>query len=136
LAMYYSPSSTDAWASVAYIQDQVTMGWFIRALHSHGASAMVIVAGSHLLQTAIYGAYKKPREVNWIVGVLMLGLILVFALTGYLLPWDQKGYWATKVATGIMGSTPVIGSWLQQVVQGGNEYGNLTLTRFFALHVL
>lgn len=135
LAMYYSPSSTDAWGSVWYIQTQVTMGWFVRGLHSYGASAMVIVAGLHMLQTAIYGAYKKPREVNWIVGVLMLGLILAFALTGYLLPWDQKGYWATKVATGIMGSTPLIGEWLQRLVQGGNEYGNLTLTRFYAIHV-
>jgi len=136
LAMSYSASATDAWASVAYIQDQVTFGWFVRGLHSHGASAMVIIAGLHLLQTALYGAYKKPRELNWIIGVLMLGLLLAFALTGYLLPWDQTGYWATKVATGIAGSSPVIGPALQQVVQGGNEYGNLTLTRFFSLHVL
>ncbi|ACY16392.1 cytochrome b N-terminal domain-containing protein [Haliangium ochraceum] len=135
LAMYYSPSATDAWASVAFIQDSVTMGWFIRGLHSYGASAMVIVSGLHLLQTGLYGAYKKPREMNWIVGVLMLGLILAFALTGYLLPWDQTGYWATKVATGIAGTSPLIGAELQQVAQGGNEYGNLTLTRFFAIHV-
>jgi ubiquinol-cytochrome c reductase cytochrome b subunit len=135
LAMYYSPSATDAWASVAYIQDQVTAGWFIRGLHHHGASAMVVVAGLHMLQTAIYGAYKKPRELNWIIGVLMLGLILAFALTGYLLPWDQTGYWATKVATGIAGTTPVVGEPLQHAIQGGNEYGNLTLTRFFSIHV-
>ena len=135
LAMYYSPSTTDAWASVAYIQDQVTMGWFVRGLHSYGASAMVIVSGFHLLQTAVYGAYKKPRELNWIVGVVLLGLILAFALTGYLLPWDQTGYWATKVATGIAGTSPVIGEQLQYAIQGGNEYGNLTLTRFFAIHV-
>jgi ubiquinol-cytochrome c reductase cytochrome b subunit len=135
LAMYYSPSATDAWASVAYIQDTISFGWFIRGLHSHGASAMVILAGLHLLQTGLYGAYKKPRELNWIVGVLMLGLILAFALTGYLLPWDQTGYWATKVATGIAGTSPMIGTQLQQVAQGGNEYGNLTLTRFFAIHV-
>jgi len=134
LAMYYSPSAQTAWASVAYVQDQVTMGWFIRGLHSKGASAMVIVAGLHILQTATYGAYKKPREVNWLLGTVMLGLIMAFALTGYLLPWDQKGYWATKVATGIMGRTPLIGSWLQEVVQGGNQYGNLTLTRFYAIH--
>ncbi|HUH03382.1 MAG TPA: cytochrome b N-terminal domain-containing protein [Kofleriaceae bacterium] len=135
LAMYYSPSATDAWASVAYIQDQVTLGWFVRGLHSHGASAMVIIAGLHLLQTAVWGAYKKPREVNWILGCLMLALILAFALTGYLLPWDQTGYWATKVATGIAGSSPGIGEPLQSAAQGGNEYGNLTLTRFFAIHV-
>jgi ubiquinol-cytochrome c reductase cytochrome b subunit len=135
LAMYYSPSATDAWASVAYIQDTVTLGWLVRGLHSYGASAMVIVAGLHLLQTALYGAYKKPRELNWIVGVLMLGLILAFALSGYLLPWDQTGYWATKVATGIAGTAPGAGEELQALVQGGNEYGNLTLTRFFAIHV-
>lgn len=135
LAMYYSPSATDAWASVAYIQDQVTLGWLVRGLHHHGASAMVIVCGLHLLQTAVYGAYKKPRELNWIIGCLMLALVLAFALTGYLLPWDQTGYWATKVATGIAGSTPLIGVPLQEALQGGNEYGNLTLTRFFALHV-
>lgn len=135
LAMYYSPSATDAWGSVAYIQDTVTMGWFVRGLHSYGASAMVIVSGLHLLQTAVYGAYKKPRELNWIVGVLMLGLILAFALTGYLLPWDQTGYWATKVATGIAGTSPMIGEQLQQLAQSGNEYGNLTITRFFAIHV-
>jgi ubiquinol-cytochrome c reductase cytochrome b subunit len=136
LAFYYSPSATDAWASVAYIEDQVTGGWLIRGLHHHGASAIVIAAGLHLLQTAVYGAYKKPREINWLIGVVLLALLLAFALTGYLLPWDQTGYWATKVATGIAGTSPVIGDQLQQVAQGGNEYGNLTLTRFFALHVL
>jgi len=136
LAFYYSPSATDAWASVAYIEDQVTLGWLIRGLHHHGASAIVVAAGLHLLQTAVYGAYKKPREVNWLLGVVLLALLLAFALTGYLLPWDQTGYWATKVATGIAGSTPLLGDQLQQVVQGGNEYGNLTLTRFFALHVM
>jgi ubiquinol-cytochrome c reductase cytochrome b subunit len=136
LATAYSPSATDAWGSVAYIQDQMTLGWFVRGLHSHGASAMVVVAGLHLLQTALYGAYKAPRELNWWVGVAMLGILLAFALTGYLLPWDQTGYWATKVATGIAGTTPVAGREIQALAQGGNEYGNLTLTRFFALHVL
>ena len=135
LAFYYSPSATDAWASTAYIQDSLTLGWLIRGLHHHGASAMVIVAGMHLMQTALWGAYKKPRELNWLTGVLLLGLILAFALTGYLLPWDQTGYWATKVATGIAGETPILGPTMQQALQGGNEYGNLTLTRFYALHV-
>jgi ubiquinol-cytochrome c reductase cytochrome b subunit len=136
LAFYYAPSSTDAWASVAYLEDQVAGGWLVRGLHHHGASAMVIVAGLHLVQTALWGAYRRPRELNWITGVLLLGLILAFALTGYLLPWDQTGYWATKVATGIAGGTPLLGESLQQAAQGGNEYGNLTLTRFYALHVL
>lgn len=135
LAFYYSPSATDAWGSVAYIEDQVTLGWFIRGLHHHGASAMVIAVGLHMLQVIVYGAYKRPREVTWWIGVMLLGLILAFALTGYLLPWDQTGYWATKVATGIAGETPVAGQEVQAALQGGNEYGNLTLTRFYALHV-
>jgi len=135
LAFYYAPSATDAWASVANIEDGVTMGWLVRGLHHHGASAMVIVAGLHLMQTALWGAYRRPREVNWWAGVLLLGLLLAFALTGYLLPWDQTGYWATKVATGIAGETPLLGNQVQEAVQGGNEYGNLTLTRFYALHV-
>ncbi len=134
LATYYSPSASDAWASTAYIQDQVTGGWFLRGLHHHGSSMMVIVLILHLLQVFVAGAYKRPREVNWWTGLAMGGLVLAFALTGYLLPWDQKGYWATQVATGIMGSVPG-GEPMQSLVQGGSEYGNLTLTRFYALHV-
>lgn len=134
LAFYYSPSASDAWASTAYLNDQVSAGWFLRGLHHHGSSAMVVVVVLHLLQVVWAGAYRAPREVNWWTGLAMGGLVLAFALTGYLLPWDQKGYWATQVATGIMGSVPG-GGGLQQVIQGGPEYGNLTITRFFALHV-
>ncbi|NVB40284.1 cytochrome b N-terminal domain-containing protein [Pseudenhygromyxa sp. WMMC2535] len=134
LATYYSPSASDAWASTAYLQDQVAGGWFLRGLHHHGSSAMVVVTVLHLLQVVIAGAYRKPREFNWWTGLLMGGLVLAFALTGYLLPWDQKGYWATQVATGIMGTVPG-GEPLQHVLQGGPEYGNLTITRFYALHV-
>ena len=134
LATYYSPSATDAWASTAYIQDQVAGGWFLRGLHHHGSSAMVVVTVLHLLQVVLAGAYRKPREVNWWTGLLMGGLVLAFALTGYLLPWDQKGYWATQVATGIMGTVP-FGEPMQQTLQGGPQYGNLTITRFYAIHV-
>lgn len=134
LATYYSPSASDAWASTAYIQDRVVGGWFLRGLHHHGSSAMVIVVVLHMLQTFTAGAYRKPREVNWWTGLAMGGLVLAFALTGYLLPWDQKGYWATQVATGIMGGVPG-GQPLQALVQGGSEYGNLTITRFYAVHV-
>ncbi|HUS63243.1 MAG TPA: cytochrome b N-terminal domain-containing protein [Kofleriaceae bacterium] len=136
LASVYSPSVTSAWASVAYLQDQVTLGWFIRGLHGTGASAMVILTGLHLLQVTIYGAYRRPREVNWWVGLLLMVCLFAFALTGYLLPWDQKGYWATQVATSLVGATPLVGPWLKRLVQGGPEYGNLTLTRFYALHTL
>jgi ubiquinol-cytochrome c reductase cytochrome b subunit len=134
LASFYSPSSTTAWASVAFIQDQLTLGWFIRGLHSMGASAMVILTCIHLGQVLIFGAYKSPREMNWLVGALMLGLVLAFGLTGYLLPWDQKGYWATQVATSIIGTTPVLGSAVKKLLQGGSLYGNYTLTHFYALH--
>ncbi|PRP95405.1 Cytochrome b6 [Enhygromyxa salina] len=134
LATYYSPSATDAWASTAFIQDRVAGGWFLRGLHHHGSSVMVVVVVLHLLQVVLAGAYRKPREVNWWTGLFMGGLVLAFALTGYLLPWDQKGYWATQVATGIMGTVP-LGEPMQHTLQGGAQYGNLTITRFYALHV-
>jgi ubiquinol-cytochrome c reductase cytochrome b subunit len=136
LAVTYVPSVTDAWGSVAYLQDQISWGWFVRGLHAEGASATLVVAGLHILQVTLWGAYRRPREVNWWLGLLLLLLLFGFGLTGYLLPWDQKGYWATRVATGIAGQTPFVGDWLQRFLQGGNEYGQLTLTRFFALHVL
>ena len=134
LASFYSPASNTAWASVAFINDQLTMGWFVRGLHSTGASAMIVLTCMHLAQVLIYGAYKAPREMNWVVGVLMLGMVMAFALTGYLLPWDQKGYWATQVATSIIGSSPVIGPAIQKLLQGGSAYGTFTITHFYALH--
>ena len=135
LAMHFSASATDAWGSVYYIQNEMTWGWMIRGLHHFGSSAMVILVALHMVQVFLFGAYKAPRELNWISGVLLLGLVLGFSLTGYLLPWDQKGYWATKVATSITGGMPGLGETVQRLLQGGDEYGNFTLTRFFALHV-
>ena len=97
---------------------------------------MVVVTTLHLLQVTLWGAYRKPRELNWWIGLVMMACLFGFALTGYLLPWDQKGYWATQVATSLIGATPLVGPWLRSVVQGGPEYGNLTLTHFYALHVI
>lgn len=131
----YQPSATTAWSSVAYIQQQMSMGWLIRGLHHFGAQAMVILLVAHLGQTAVYGAYKKPREMNWLLGLALMGVTLGFALTGYLLPWDQKGYWATKVATNIAATIPVLGGSMQRLLVGGSDYGHLTLTRFYTLHV-
>jgi ubiquinol-cytochrome c reductase cytochrome b subunit len=136
LAAFYSPSSTDAWASVAYIQDQASWGWLVRGMHFHGGSAIVIVAGLHLVQTAIAGAYKKPRELVWWLGLLLLVLTLAWAVTGYVLRWDQAGYWANRVEVGIAAGTPIIGDLIKELAIGGNEYGNLTLTRFYMLHVV
>ena len=110
-------------------------GWLVRGIHHFGAQAMVVLLAAHLVQTAIFGAYKRPREVNWYLGLGLLLVTLAFALTGYLLPWDQKGYWATRVATNIVGGVPLVGRALEELVVGGPAYGHLTLTRFYALHV-
>ena len=131
----YTPALSGAWSSVFYMQHRVAGGWFVRGLHSYGAQSMVVVLGIHLLQVAIYGAYKKPREVNWWFGLGLLGVVQGLALTGYLLPWDQKGYWATKVATNIAGTVPVLGPTIQTLIVGGSDYGQATLTRFYVLHV-
>jgi ubiquinol-cytochrome c reductase cytochrome b subunit len=132
--MAYSPSSQTAWESVYYIQHQMSGGWLLRGLHHFTAQAMNVLLVFHLMQVVIDGAYKAPREVNYWFGFFLLLLVLALSLTGYLLPWDQKGYWATKVATNIMAITPVIGSQLQRLILGGPDYGHHTLTRFFALH--
>jgi ubiquinol-cytochrome c reductase cytochrome b subunit len=131
----YQPSATTAWSSVAYIQQQMSLGWLVRGLHHYGAQAMVVLLACHLGQTALYGAYKKPREMNWLLGLGLMAVTLGFALTGYLLPWDQKGYWATKVATNIAGTVPAIGGFVQRLLVGGADYGHATLTRFYTLHV-
>jgi ubiquinol-cytochrome c reductase cytochrome b subunit len=136
LSAFYSPSATDAWGSVAYIQDQSAGGWLVRGLHHHGGGAIVVVAGIHLLQTAAAGAYKKPRELVWWLGVVLLLLVLAWAVTGYVLRWDQAGYWANRVELGIAAGTPVIGGTIKDLALGGNDYGNLTLTRFYTLHVI
>ncbi len=136
LMTVYSPSATTAWSSVWYIQTQLPLGWLIRGLHHFGSQAMIILIPIHILQVVFAKAYRAPREVNWWFGLGLLAMTLGLSLTGYLLPWDQKGYWATKVATNIMGLTPLIGCGLQKLVVGGSEYGHLTLARFFTLHVM
>ncbi|WP_437200769.1 cytochrome b N-terminal domain-containing protein [Planctomicrobium sp. SH664] len=134
LWMSYAPSATTAWESVFYIQNVMTLGWLVRGLHHFAAQAMVVLLVLHLMQVVIDGAYRAPREVNFWLGLILMQIVLFLGLTGYLLPWDQKGYYATQVATNIMGSAPVVGPYLQTLIQGGEQYGNQTLTRFFALH--
>ncbi len=134
LWMAYSPSSQTAWASVNYIQNEMWGGWLLRGIHHYTAQAMNILLVLHLMQVIVDGAYKAPREVNYWFGIGLLLLVMGLSLTGYLLPWDQKGYWATKVATSIAAITPFIGPELQKLIVGGADYGHHTLTRFFALH--
>ncbi len=130
----YAPSAQTAWESVYYIQHEMTGGWLLRGIHHFMAQAMVVLLALHLLQVVIDGAYKAPREVNFWLGLVLMILVLGMALTGYLLPWDQKGYWATIVATNLAGIVPFVGPSLQQLIVGGSDYGHHTLTRFFALH--
>ncbi len=134
LWMAYSPSSQTAYESVYYIQHEMTGGWLVRGVHHFMAQAMVVVMGLHLLQVVIDGAYRAPRELNYWLGIVLMQLVMGLGLTGYLLPWDQKGYWATNVATNLMTLVPFVGKELQQIAVGGNEYGHHTLTRFFAMH--
>ena len=134
LWMAYSPSTQTAWESVFYIQNDMQGGWLLRGLHHFMAQAMVVLLAIHLLQVVIDGAYKAPREFNFWIGLLLMQVVLGLSLTGYLLPWDQKGYWATKVATNLTALVPVIGQDLQRMAVGGSDYGHHTLTRFFALH--
>ncbi len=134
LWMGYSPSAQTAWESVDYLQNEMLGGWLLRGLHHYTAQAMTVLLVLHLMQVVIDGAYKAPREVNFWFGVLLLQIVMGLSLTGYLLPWDQKGFWATKVATNILSIFPIIGPDLQKLVIGGTDYGHLTLTRFFALH--
>ncbi len=130
----YSPSTRTAWESVYYIQHEMYLGHIIRGLHHYAAQAMVVLMAIHLVQVIIDGAYKAPREMNFWLGSVLMQIVLGLSLTGYLLPWDQKGYYATQVTTNIMSATPVVGRDVQVLAQGGSAYGHLTLTRFFAMH--
>ena len=130
----YSPSTRTAWESVYFIQHEMYLGAIIRGVHHFAAQAMVVLMAIHLVQVVIDGAYKAPREMNFWLGIVLMKIVLGLSLTGYLLPWDQKGYYATQVTTNIMSATPGVGEQVQILAQGGKEYGHLTLTRFFAMH--
>ena len=134
LWMAYSPSGQTAWESVYYIQHEMQGGWLLRGIHHFMAQAMVVLLALHLMQVVIDGAYRAPREVNFWIGLVLMLIVLGLSLTGYLLPWDQKGYWATRVATNLASLVPEVGEDLQRLVVGGADYGHHTLTRFFALH--
>ncbi len=136
LAMNYAPTPEQAYDSITYIMKQVMFGPGLRGLHHWGSSALVILVGLHMLRVFVWGSYKVPRELTWMVGVALLLLVMAFAFTGYLLPWTQRSYWATVVGTKMVGTVPAIGGWLLQVVRGQADVGPVTLVRFYAIHVL
>jgi len=135
LTIYYVPTPDHAWNSVNYITTEVTAGWLIRGLHHYGASAMVILSILHMIRIIYYGSYKFPREMTWFTGVFLLLITTGFGFTGYLLPWDQKAYWATTVGTRIAGTPPLVGDTILRILRGGDELSAVTLARFFGTHV-
>jgi quinol-cytochrome oxidoreductase complex cytochrome b subunit len=135
LTIYYVPSPDHAYDSIQYIMTGVSFGWLIRGIHHWGASLMVLIVFFHMLRTYFFGAYKYPREFTWVTGVLLLLLTLGMGFTGYLLPWNQRAYWATTVATSIAGTVPFIGSFINQVLRGGSDLSAVTLARFFSVHI-
>src|SRR5436189_493668 len=136
LAMYYKPDPDKAYESIRFITDDLTLGWLVRGMHRWGASVFIILLFFHMARVFLYGAYKYPRELNWIVGVFLLILGMFEGFTGYLLPYDQTAYWATVVGMNITANGPFVGTVLAQIMQGGPAIGSDTLSRFYSLHML
>jgi menaquinol-cytochrome c reductase cytochrome b subunit len=136
LAMYYVPSATEAYESTRRITNEIFLGELVRGMHKWGSTMMVILIFLHMARVFFFGAYKYPRELNWVIGFVLLILVFVMALTGYLLPFDQRSYWATIVAANITASGPLVGPYLGDALRGGAEFGATTLPRFYAIHML
>ena len=135
LAVYYVPSTKDAYNSIQYIMNDVAFGWLIRGIHHWGASLMVLFVFLHMLRTFFHASYKFPREITWLTGVILLLTTLGMGFTGYLLPWNQRSYWATVVGTEIAGTVPLVGDFMLRVLRGGSDLSGVTLARFFAVHI-
>jgi quinol-cytochrome oxidoreductase complex cytochrome b subunit len=135
LSVYYVPSPDHAYDSIEYIMNGVAFGWLVRGIHHWGASLMVLVVFIHMLRTFFYGAYKYPREMTWLTGVVLLLSTLGMGFTGYLLPWNQRAYWATTVGTEIAGTVPFVGDFILRVLRGGTDLSAVTLVRFFSAHI-
>jgi quinol-cytochrome oxidoreductase complex cytochrome b subunit len=136
LAMYYKPDPDNAYESIQRITEDVTLGWLVRGMHKWGASVFIILMFLHMGRTFLFGAYKYPRELNWIIGVLLLVTGMLEGFTGYLLPWDQTAYWATVVGINLNATAPFLGPFLAQFLQGGLAIGPDALSKFYALHML
>jgi cytochrome b6 len=135
LLLYYRPSSTEAFESVQYISTQVRFGWLVRSIHSWSANLMIFTAFAHMFSVLFLRAYRKPRELTWVTGALLLFLALGFGFSGYLLPWNTLAFFATKVGTEVAGQLPIIGPWIMTFLRGGPDVTGATLTRFFGFHV-
>jgi len=136
LALYYRPSPENAYPSILYIMNEVNFGWLIRSIHAWSANLMLVTCVLHLLRVFFQAAYQKPREITWMVGLVLLLISLGFGFTGYLLPWDQRAFWATTVGTEIAGSVPLVGDLLLRFLRNGSDVSGLTLTRFYGIHTL
>jgi quinol-cytochrome oxidoreductase complex cytochrome b subunit len=136
LAMYYEPDSTRAYESASRITNEVFLGEFVRGMHRWGSTVMIILIFLHMGRTFFFGAYKYPRELNWVIGVVLIVLTLLMGLTGYLLPFDQRAFWATVVAVNLNASGPIVGPYLADFLRVGSEFGPTTISRFYALHML
>ncbi|MFL6011576.1 MAG: cytochrome bc complex cytochrome b subunit [Gaiellaceae bacterium] len=136
LAMYYKPDPNSAYQSINHITNDVTLGWLVRGMHKWGASVFIILMFFHMARVFLFGAYKYPRELNWIIGVMLLAVGMLEGFTGYLLPWDQTAYWATVVGINLNGTAPILGPFLADFLKGGAEIGGDTLSRFYSMHML
>jgi menaquinol-cytochrome c reductase cytochrome b subunit len=136
LAMYYKPHPDTAYESIERITNDLTLGWLVRGMHKWGASVFIILMFFHMGRVFLFGAYKYPRELNWIVGALILLLGMLQGFTGYLLPWDQTSYWATVVGINLNATAPFVGPFLAQFLQGGAAIGENTLSIFYSIHML
>jgi cytochrome b6 len=134
MTFYYRPTVTEAFASVEYIMTEVNFGWLIRLVHRWSASMMVLNMILHVCRVYLTGGFKKPRELTWVTGVLLASVTVSFGVTGYSLPWDQVGYWACKIVTGVPDAIPIVGGLIVQVLRGGVSVGQSTLTRFYSAH--
>ena len=134
MTFYYRPTVTEAFASVKYIMTEVNFGWLIRSVHRWSASMMVLNMILHVCRVYLTGGFKKPRELTWVTGVLLASVTVSFGVTGYSLPWDQVGYWACKIVTGVPDAIPVVGSLVVGLLRGGVSVGQSTLTRFYSAH--
>lgn len=134
MTFYYRPSVAEAFSSVSYIMTDVNFGWLIRSIHRWSASMMVLMMILHSFRVYLTGGFKTPRELTWVTGVTLAVLTVSFGVTGYSLPWDQVGFWAVKIVTGVPEAIPVVGSSLVELLRGGVSVGQTTLTRFYSLH--